>query len=209
VAGRVSPYEKEGHRVVLEVAIMSVDQRLLNVEVVPMSEVPSEGKGFLENQHKPVILIVDDERVIADTLSDIFGRAGFKVLTAYDGSSALALMGSDVPDILLSDVAMPGMNGIELAIAVTRAIPGCKALLFSGHAEAMEQVIDACEWGYDFHFVAKPVDPAVMVNMASKLVGRKGSLPMIMSSVGAVFWSPEFPRGRRGGFDEVAFSPSR
>jgi CheY-like chemotaxis protein len=188
---------------------MSADQRTLNVEVVPMSEVPTEDRGFLEDQHKTVILIVDDERVIADTLSAIFGRAGFKVLTAYDGCSALALIGSSIPDILLSDVAMPGMNGIELAMAVVEAIPECKTLLFSGHAEAMEQVIDACECGHDFHFVAKPVDPAVMVDMASKLVGRGGPLPMIRSSVGAVFWPPELSRGRRGGFDEVCFSPSR
>jgi CheY-like chemotaxis protein len=209
VAGRVSPYEKEGDRVILEVVVMFADQVVLNVQVVPMSEVPSAEQGFLENQEEPVILIVDDERVIANTLSDIFRRAGFKVLTAYDGSSALALIGSSIPDILLSDVAMPGMSGIELAMAVAETIPECKTLLFSGHAEAIEQVIDACECGYDFHFVAKPVDPALMVDMASKLVGRGGSLPTIRSSVGAVFWPPELPRGRRGGFDKVVFSPSR
>src|ERR1700757_1303859 len=64
------------------------------------------------------VLVVDDQRLIADTISEILDGAGFQVKAAYDGWSALDIAGRFHPDYVLSDVLMPRMNGVELAIAV-------------------------------------------------------------------------------------------
>src|SRR5215472_12265519 len=101
----------------------------LNIEVVPLSEIKREGPVS-----KPVVLVVDDEKVIADTLSVILTQSGFIALTAYDGEGALELARTCSPNLLLTDVMMPGMTGIELAITLTQADPKCKVLLFSGQA---------------------------------------------------------------------------
>ena len=106
----------------------------LKVEVVPVGEVPQEDTVVSLNRSQPLVLVVDDERVIADTLSMILSRSGFSTMTAYDGANALGLARNRRPDLLISDVMMPGMTGIELAITVTETIPGCKVLLFSGQA---------------------------------------------------------------------------
>lgn len=141
----------------------------INVKVVPMSEVP-KAEESLSGNSQTVVLIVDDERLIADTLSAIFTKSGFTALTAYDGASALELAKSGAPAVLITDVSMPGMNGVELAVAVMQARPACKVLLFSAHAAAADMVTDACEEGHEFLFMTKPVHPAVMITQVSKLV---------------------------------------
>jgi len=129
---------------------------LSQVPVMPIDKfVPSAGKN------ERTVLVVDDERVIADTLSVILSRSGFSVMTAYDGESALELARAVAPDLLLSDVMMgPGMNGTELAIQVVRDQPGCKVLLFSGHAATADLLAHAREAGHDFTLLTKPVHPA-------------------------------------------------
>jgi YesN/AraC family two-component response regulator len=54
------------------------------------------------------------------------------------------------PDLVISDVVMPQMTGIELAIATTQAIPKCKVLLFSGQASTLDLLREAREGGHDF-----------------------------------------------------------
>ena len=86
----------------------------------PLAEVPLAAVPIpqADKQH-PVVLVVDDERVIADTLSVILSRSGFAVLTAYDGERALELAAAVTPDLLLSDVMMgPGIDGTQLAVAM-------------------------------------------------------------------------------------------
>jgi DNA-binding response OmpR family regulator len=146
----------------------------VHVEVVPLTEVPELEETFEDSpapqQHRPVVMIVDDERLIADTLSAIFAKCGFATLTAYDAPSALEEAKLCAPEILIADVALPGMNGVELAIALVEAVPACKVLLFSAHAGAAELVMDAREKGHEFLFLAKPVHPAVVVTRVKELV---------------------------------------
>ncbi len=78
----------------------------------------------------PKILVVDDERRIADTLSEILEMSGFHVIVAYDGWEALEQTVRFHLDYLLSDVLMQRMNGVELAIAIRKIYPATKILLF-------------------------------------------------------------------------------
>ena len=107
------------------------------------------------------MLVVDDERVIADTLSVILKRSGFAVLTAYDGETALELARMVPPDLLLSDVMMePGMDGTQLAIKIVEAFPECKVLLFSGHAATRDLLAKAGAAGHNFTLLSKPLHPS-------------------------------------------------
>ncbi len=133
--------------------------RALNYEVVPLDKVPWNGSMTFPEQREPVVLVVDDERIIADTLSMILSVNGYDVLTAYDGRAALELVRTRPPAFLITDVIMPGMTGIELAIMVVAAIPECKVLLFSGQAATADLLATAHDMGHDFSILTKPVHP--------------------------------------------------
>jgi CheY-like chemotaxis protein len=141
----------------------------LRFEIVPVSDIPLSDHITHTENHRPVILVVDDERVIADTLTVILSRSGFTVMTAYDGRSALELARAVAPQLLLSDVVMGSdMDGTELAIQVVREIPDCKVLLFSGHASTMDLLDKARDAGHNFTLLTKPVHPADLLRRISE-----------------------------------------
>jgi DNA-binding NtrC family response regulator len=137
--------------------------RGLNYEVVPLRSVPWNESIIFPEQRDRIVLVVDDEQVIADTLSKILSMSGYKVLTAYNGKSALELVRSAPPALLITDVVMPGMTGIELAITLTEAVPDCKVLLFSGQAATADLLAAARDMGYDFNILMKPIHPTDML----------------------------------------------
>jgi DNA-binding NtrC family response regulator len=115
-----------------------------------------------------VVFVVDDEPVIAQTLAVILNQAGF-VATAFDNPQrAIDAAIEKHPELLISDVIMPGMTGIDLAIHFRHILPKCKVLLFSGQAATADLMNDAREKGYDFDLLAKPVHPA---DLLAKLRG--------------------------------------
>jgi CheY-like chemotaxis protein len=109
---------------------------------------------------KPRVLVVDDERVIADTLAIILGQNGYDASAAYTGKEAVEKAKSVLPDLIISDVIMPDMNGIEAAIQIRKALPKCKILLFSGQAATADLLENARLQGHEFEILAKPVHPA-------------------------------------------------
>ncbi len=111
----------------------------------------------------PSVLVVDDERLLADTTATILRRSGFNTKTAYDGFAALEMTRSFHPDYLLTDIMMPVMNGIELAITITKMYPATKILLISGQAGISDMLEDSKAKGYEFPLLAKPVHPAKLI----------------------------------------------
>lgn len=124
-----------------------------------MAESVSDGRVAA----RPKVLVVDDERLLADTTAAILGGAGFIARAAYDGFAALETMASFHPDYLLTDIMMPVMNGIELAIAITKMYPTTKILLFSGQAGISEIMEESQAKGFDFQLLAKPVHPSKLI----------------------------------------------
>ena len=107
-----------------------------------------------------VVFVVDDEAVIAQTLAVILNQAGFQA-TAFDHpEKAIAASAEVTPALLISDVMMPGMTGVELAIRFRKSHPQCKILLFSGQAATADLLERARAEGYDFDLLSKPVHPA-------------------------------------------------
>jgi CheY-like chemotaxis protein len=105
------------------------------------------------------VLVVDDEANIANTLTAIFRNAGYEAVAAYDGRSGLSQCESFHPDLVITDVVMPGMSGVDMAIEVKQRYPACKILLFSGQAATADLLEEARRSGHDFEVLAKPVHP--------------------------------------------------
>ena len=122
-----------------------------------------------QEEDLPTILVVDDERLVADTLSEILDGAGYSVTTAYDGWEALELASRCRPDFLLTDVIMPRLNGVELAIAIRKMLPSTRILLFSGNVGVSELIDQGRDQGYDFDTLGKPIHPNVLLRRLSEL----------------------------------------
>ncbi|MGD0910429.1 MAG: response regulator [Terracidiphilus sp.] len=110
-----------------------------------------------KTRHK--VLVADDERVIADTLAMILNQSGFEARAVYSGEKALELASTFEPDMLISDVIMADLNGIDAAIRIRALRPGIKILLFSGQAATADLLEKARTQGYEFEILAKPVHP--------------------------------------------------
>ena len=81
---------------------------------------------------KTSLLIVDDDVSICKSLSVILAESGYRVRSTADGFSALVELRNGIPDILLSDLNMPGMSGFELLSVVRRRFPAIKVIAMSG-----------------------------------------------------------------------------
>ncbi len=108
---------------------------------------------------KPRVLVADDEQVIANTLAIILNQAGFEAKAVYSGENAVETLDTFEPNMLISDVIMTGMTGIEAAIKVRARLPNCKILLFSGQAATADLLEKARSQGHEFEILAKPVHP--------------------------------------------------
>ena len=118
----------------------------------------------------PLILVVDDEKVIADTLVMILKRKGFAAIPAYGGVSALQIAAVTPPNLLLTDVVMPDMNGVDLAIEICRQVPDCDVLLLSGQAATTDLLARYPEIADSFTVLPKPIHPLeLMVRLAHLL----------------------------------------
>lgn len=112
-----------------------------------------------ETEQRRKVLIADDERVIADTLAMILNQSGFQAQVAYTGEQAVEMAHLFAPDMLISDVIMAGLNGIDAAIKIRELLPKVKILLFSGQAATADLLEKARARGYEFEILAKPVHP--------------------------------------------------
>jgi CheY-like chemotaxis protein len=108
---------------------------------------------------KPRVLVADDEQVIANTLAIILNQAGFEARAVFSGEKAVETLDTFQPDMLISDVIMTGMTGIEAAIITRQRLPKCKILLFSGQAATADLLEKARTQGHEFEILAKPVHP--------------------------------------------------
>lgn len=142
--------------------------------VISMNDVPARGT------HRPSVLVVDDESAIADTLAEILTRSGYAARATYDASAALEIALLSPPELLVTDVVLPGMSGIELAITIRRIFPDCKILLFSGQASTEDLLAAARRDGHQFTLLSKPLHPLDLLARVSD------SLKHGRAAVGAV-----------------------
>jgi DNA-binding response OmpR family regulator len=119
------------------------------------------------------VFVVDDEHVIASTLAAILRRHGYCAISFTSPLNALGAARSRAPDLLISDVMMPNVSGIDLAIQIKAECPDCKILLFSGRASTQDLLEDSRRQGHDFLLLSKPVHPTAMLACISALSAAK------------------------------------
>jgi CheY-like chemotaxis protein len=108
---------------------------------------------------RPKVLVVDDEHVIADTLAIILNQHGYDASPVYTGTDAVEQARLLRPDLIICDVVMPQMNGIEASILIRKFLPECKILLFSGQAATADLLDAARAQGHNFDIISKPCHP--------------------------------------------------
>ena len=139
-------------------------------EIIPIDQVPVEDVAEMIDD-RPVVMVVDDEPLVADTLAMILTHAGYRAMRAYDAKTALEMASVRAPDLLISDVAMPQMNGVELALGMVSMVPACKVVLFSGHARSVD-LMRAYDAGHDFPLMAKPMHPSEMLGQVARSLAQ-------------------------------------
>jgi DNA-binding NtrC family response regulator len=117
------------------------------------------------------VFVVDDEDVIASSLAMILRYNGGFHATAFDDSvQAFEAAKFEAPDLLITDVMMPKLNGVDLAIQIQQHCPGCKVLLFSGHMATAHLLQSGRARGYNFELLSKPVHPADLLARIQDLI---------------------------------------
>jgi len=109
------------------------------------------------------ILLVDDERTIADTLGTILTLEGFSVVISYNGLDALNLAKAESFDVVLMDVVLPGIDGIQASQGIIKIRPQCKVILFSGNISTQHLLNEARANGVEFEILPKPTHPTVII----------------------------------------------
>lgn len=135
----------------------------LNVETIPLADLPLGALLIEESGHRPVVLVVDDEEIIADTRVAILAGWGYAAMACYDAESALEMARVIPPEILITDVCLTGMNGVDLAIEIRSKVPDCKVILFSGRADSLNLLELARNVGHNFTLLQKPVHPVELL----------------------------------------------
>lgn len=112
------------------------------------------------------LLLVDDERTFAQTLSERLNLRDIGSLVAYDGESALNLIKEDEPDVMILDLKMPGIDGIEVLKRVKETNPHIEVIILTGQGTAADK--QRCMELGAFAYLEKPVD----VNVLSETIKR-------------------------------------
>jgi len=124
---------------------------------------------------RPLALVIDDEQIIADTIAEILNMSGFESVPLYSGQAGLDQARAQCPDIVITDVVMPDLNGIEMAKQLLVCCPSTKILLVSGQAATTEMMKRARADGLIFDLLAKPLHPEDLLAVLRRLgFCRKG-----------------------------------
>ena len=109
------------------------------------------------------VLVVDDERLITDTICAILNENGFHASGAYSGEEALEAAIELRPQLVLTDVMMPRMSGVELGIKLRSLYPETTVILLSGQAATSAMIQRAEEDGHRFVLIPKPIHPIELI----------------------------------------------
>ena len=126
------------------------------------------------NREQVRVFVVDDQPIIATSLADILRLSGFDAVWFTNPLEALAAAESDSPDLVISDIEMPHLSGVELAIRLKELHLDCNILLVTGHPGCLDLLDEAEKMGHHFHVLYKPIGPRKLV---AEIRGRGWGIP--------------------------------
>jgi len=133
---------------------------LTHFPVVSINEVPVPISLADATTYRPLVLVVGKESVAAEALAETLTQHGFAAVAAYDAPDAIETALIMPPELLIADLELPGITGIELASAVKEVFPGCKTILLSAHDDLPELAHHDAE---PIVVLSKRVDPKDLV----------------------------------------------
>ncbi|MEW5854668.1 MAG: response regulator, partial [Myxococcota bacterium] len=156
----------EDGRLVLVLSLVGLLRRLDDGRGVraPIPSRPAPSRG------PPRVLLVDDSPVVRDLLHDMLSHAGYRVTTASDGKAALAVLEKGAPDVVVSDVDMPVMNGFQLLQALRQRWPTLPVIMLTTRA-SVEDRERASNLGADAYLVKSQFEEMALVETLRRYVG--------------------------------------
>jgi CheY-like chemotaxis protein len=141
-----------------------------SVAGAPAAAAAARGCGELPSLANVRVLVVDDERDARDVLAHTLGRAGAKVTTCPSVREAIDAIAMELPDVIVSDIAMPGEDGYDLVRRLRRTVHASRvpAIAITAYAREEDRA-KALLAGFERH-VAKPIDPAEVVCAVAELL---------------------------------------
>ena len=132
----------------------------------------------IKNRPKPelvrgngqLVLVVDDEPEILKAMQDLLGGIGYRSVLAACGTDALKVYKNEKPDVVLMDINMPGMDGLDCSAQITKEYPDAKIAILSGYELDKEQMTDLFENNVIHGYLTKPVEMAELSAMMDKLL---------------------------------------
>ena len=121
----------------------------------------------------PRIFVVDDEETIAWTVTLILNKYGFDATAFCNPEDLLECSKESVPDLVISDMVMPQMNGIELSVRLKQAYPQCKVMLCSGQAATLKLLDVARKDGHILEVFPKPFNPTKLISHVRRLLSEE------------------------------------
>jgi|GEM_PF-284157 len=124
--------------------------------------------GELAGKTAPLIMVVDDDTFQCKLLERLLNQAGYRAAFAHSGTEALALLGRQTPDLILMDVALPDLNGVEITrrLKATPRMASIPILMITGHSE--RHVLQASLQAGAVDFLVKPFDREVLLNKLTR-----------------------------------------
>jgi CheY-like chemotaxis protein len=122
---------------------------------------------------KQRILVIDDDRLVADTLSLIYQANGFDSEARYSAAEGLARARTFSPSLVLCDVTMPEESGLSLAETMNREQPACKMLMITAYSSNAAKVeLESIRMKRDLRLLAKPCPPSELLRATHSLLGN-------------------------------------
>ena len=121
-------------------------------------------------EHAARVLFVDDEPGSRESLTLLLENEGYQVDSAADGESAIRLLSSSIYDVVITDLFLPGVSGIDILKHVKEQLLPCNVILITGHATA-ETAVEAMKEGA-FDYIIKPVDFEKLKGLVAKAVEK-------------------------------------
>ena len=149
---------------------------------VPIKDVPSPASPADTNAYLPMVLVVDHEPAVADTLSEILAQGGYSAVAAYDAEDALETALLIPPELVIADVKLPGMSGIELATALKGKFPDCEILLLSEPSASSDAPASVKVDGHELELLNKPVHPSDLLARVSETLNSRRPHAVVSAS---------------------------
>jgi signal transduction histidine kinase len=131
-----------------------------------------EARSIFEGprDHSPTILVVDDDQEVLEVMVLYLSQTGYRVLPARDGEEALRIFNAEHPELIITDLSMPGMNGLELIEAIKAISPRTEVLVLTGHS-SVASAIDALRRGV-FDYLQKPFELVRLLQSVERALER-------------------------------------